>query len=121
MIRTRVLLRDKALNLAPLTWLGNPRIGVFFIIVRLSVAKRTLRSNLVRFGCGNTCIKVFCATELCEVHTSIEPYKVRLQQQPHYDYIIIEELLYFREYFFQLSCLLDYSVSALDHQFFYRI
>jgi hypothetical protein len=32
-IRTRELLRDKALNLAPLTWLGYPRIRDLFCAV----------------------------------------------------------------------------------------
>jgi hypothetical protein len=78
----------------------QPHNGLFFIIVRLSVAKRTLRSNLVRFGCGNNRTMVYfyyyCALERSETHTWIEPCKVRLRQQPHYDHIIIEELLYLR-------------------------
>jgi hypothetical protein len=34
-IRTQELLRDKALNLAPLTWLGNPRTGLYRKVVYL--------------------------------------------------------------------------------------
>ncbi len=71
-----------------------PHNGLFFVVVRLSMVKRTLLSNLC---------------------------KVQLWQHLYYVYIIIEELLYSRKYFFQLSCLLDNGVSALDYQFFYRI
>ena len=59
--------------------------------------------------------------ERSETHTCIKTCKVRLWQHLHYDYIIIEELLHFREYFFQLSCLLDNGVRTLYQQFFSRI